>query len=124
MQLCYPHYLSIIEPDRNEKKESSASNTHIVKPNQNDANTSLTSNVQNNIVVRKPLSFGEKITLITKVLYYKQRRENQLLELDPDNFQSMLENAEPLLKGFLDELYKAFIPKDHLPITKKRIKRK
>ncbi|CAG8796452.1 17968_t:CDS:1, partial [Dentiscutata erythropus] len=67
-------------------------------------------NRQNNINTIKPLTFGEKIFLMTKVLYEKQRRESQALELDPDNFQAMLEDSEPLLIGFFSKLYNAIIP--------------
>jgi len=84
-------YLEIVEPDCNNVPSSN-------------------NNKQDNIIVRKPLSFGEKIILMTRVLYEKQRKENNTLELNPDRFQAMLEDAEPQLVGFFDELYNAFIP--------------
>ncbi|CAG8520385.1 8038_t:CDS:1 [Cetraspora pellucida] len=104
-QLCYPHYLEIIEP-----------NHHNVKK-------SPTNNLQDS-VVRKPLSFGDKITLMTKILYNKQRKENQILELDPTYFQTMLESAEPLLEGFFDELCNAFISERWSAYNKKEDKKK
>ncbi|PKY51768.1 hypothetical protein RhiirA4_469003 [Rhizophagus irregularis] len=41
---------------------------------------------------------------MTKLLYKKKRKENKELELDPKEFQAMLENAEPSLKGFFKKL--------------------
>ncbi|CAG8637076.1 35909_t:CDS:2 [Racocetra persica] len=68
-QLYYPHYLEIVKPDRHNK-------------------LLISINKQNNIVVKKLLSF----------------------ELNPDQFQKMLEDAEPQLVGFFNELYDVFIP--------------
>ncbi|CAG8695776.1 3566_t:CDS:1, partial [Cetraspora pellucida] len=83
MQLCYPHYLSIIEPDQYDKNKSSANSIYITESsNYKDNDTLLT----HNIIILKLLSFGDKITLITKVLYEKQRKENQTLELNLDIF--------------------------------------
>ncbi|CAG8759005.1 15722_t:CDS:1, partial [Racocetra persica] len=88
-------------------------------------NKSLISiNKQNNIVVKKLLSFGEKITLMTKVLYEKQRKENNILELNPDQFQKMLEDAKPQLVGFFNELYDAFISKRRSSYNRKEDKKK
>jgi hypothetical protein len=116
-QLCYPHYLSIIEPDRNKKLQ-----TNSIRNNPNIPN------IQNNVIVNnnniKPLSFANKITLMTKVLYEKQRKENTTLELDPNNFQTMLENAEPLLKGFFNELYNSFTPDRRSAYNKNENKKK
>ena len=39
------------------------------------------------------------------ILYAQQRKENQGLILDPDEFQVMLGNAEPSLSKFFDQLY-------------------
>ena len=39
------------------------------------------------------------------ILYAQQRKENQGLILDPDEFQVMLGNAEPSLSNFFDQLY-------------------
>ena len=72
----------------------------------------------------KPLSFGDKIALMTKILYDKQRKENQILELDPNRFQTLLENAEPLLKGFFNELYNSFIPERRSAYNKKEDKKR
>jgi len=83
-------------------------------------------NIQNNIVVNniKLLSFDDKIALMTKILYDKQRKKNQILELDPNNFQIMLENAELLLKEFFNELYNSFILERRSTYNKKEDKKK
>src|SRR6266542_3366962 len=62
--------------------------------------------------------------LMTKVLYEKQRKENKPLELDPTHFQTMLENAEPLLKGFFNELYNSFTPDRRSAYNKNENKKK
>ena len=46
------------------------------------------------------------------ILYAKQRKENQGLILDPDEFQVMLANAEPSLVNFFDQLYIETNPHD------------
>ena len=46
--------------------------------------------------------------MLTKVLY-KYRKSNNL-ELDPTLFQQMIEEADPRLKGFFDQMVKALIP--------------
>ncbi|CAG8583655.1 1471_t:CDS:2 [Cetraspora pellucida] len=104
-QLCYPYYHEIVEPDCYNK-------------------SSINNNGQDHMIVRKPLSFGEKITLMTKVLYKKQREENNTLELNSDYFQTMLEDAEPQLVEFFDELYNAFIPERQSVYNRKEDKKK
>ncbi|KAF0406174.1 hypothetical protein F8M41_008876 [Gigaspora margarita] len=109
MQLCYPYYLSVVEPDHYDKNKLSASSTHIVESSNHKNTNTLSTYKTPNIVISKLLSFGDKIALMTKVLYKRQRKEDQLLELDPDNFEKMLESTEPSLKGFFNELYNTFI---------------
>lgn len=106
-QLCYSHYLNIIEPDRNKLPTNTIRNS---------------SNIQNNEIINhiKPTSFGDKITLMTKILYEKQRKENKELELDP----AMLENAEPSLKGFFKELCNSMIPERRSTYNKKEDKKR
>ncbi|RIB02068.1 hypothetical protein C2G38_2228885 [Gigaspora rosea] len=101
-QLCYPHYLKIVEPDRH-----------------NEYN-----NKQDHIIVKNPLSFREKISLMTKVLYEKQRNEHNTLELTPDRFQTILEDAKPQLVEFFDELYNTFIPETRSAFNRKKDKKK
>jgi len=56
------------------------------------------------------------------VLYAKQRKENQGLILNPDEFQVMLGNAEPSLSSFFDQLYVGTNPhnKNHMTNTRNR----
>ncbi|CAG8825278.1 7179_t:CDS:1, partial [Racocetra persica] len=100
----------IVEPDRHNKNKSSTNSTYIAKSSNPKDNDTLLANNMPDIVVSKLLSFGDKIALMTKVLYEKQRKKNQILELDSDNFRNMLKNAEPLLKRFFNKLYNVFIP--------------
>ena len=50
------------------------------------------------------MSFGEKISLMSSVLYKKQRKDDEKPIYDPDEFKKMLEREEPKLQGFFDEL--------------------
>jgi hypothetical protein len=50
------------------------------------------------------LSFSNKIELLTKVLYNNQRRYNADIELDPIKFCQLIEESEPKLEGFFDEM--------------------
>ncbi|CAG8664490.1 11939_t:CDS:1, partial [Racocetra persica] len=66
MQLCYPHYLSVIEPDCYDKNMSSTNSTYITESSNRKNNNALLANNMPNIIVSKPLSFGDKIALMTK----------------------------------------------------------
>ncbi len=46
--------------------------------------------------------------MLTKVLY--KYRKNDNLELDPTLFQQIIEEADPRLKGFFNQMVKALIP--------------
>ncbi|MDW3631888.1 MAG: hypothetical protein QOK71_10650 [Nitrososphaeraceae archaeon] len=61
--------------------------------------------VQNNFK-KSSLSFADKIELLTNVLLKQQRESNEAMELDPTNFCKLIEEKEPKLKGFFDELAK------------------
>ena len=41
---------------------------------------------------------------MSNVLYKKQRKDGEKLIYDPDEFKKMLEEEEPKLRGFFDEL--------------------
>ena len=45
-------------------------------------------------------------------MYNKQRREVSNLELDPTQFQHMIEEANPKLKGFFPLMVNTIIPRD------------
>ncbi|CAJ0915239.1 1834_t:CDS:2, partial [Entrophospora sp. SA101] len=91
-QLCYPHYLKIIEPDRN------------------GINYNSLIEIKNNEDIQ--------------ILYIKQRKEDEILELNPINFQTMLEEAGPLSKGFFEEPCHAFIPERQSAYNKKEDRKK
>jgi len=48
--------------------------------------------------------------LLSKTLYKRQRQLQLEIELDPKKFQDMIEENEPQLKGFFDELIDIFLP--------------
>ncbi|RIB13476.1 hypothetical protein C2G38_2325714 [Gigaspora rosea] len=57
-------------------------------------------------------TFASSIDMLTKALYYQQRREGTNLELDPVNFEQMIETINPGLKGFFNFMTEAIIPKE------------
>src|SRR6185437_1730054 len=77
MQLCYPHYLSVVEPDRHNKNKSSVNSTRIIESSNLKDTDTLPTNSIPDIIIPRPLSFGNKIALMTKILYEKQRKEQQ-----------------------------------------------
>src|SRR5260364_188758 len=70
---------------------------------------------QNNQVQK--YSFSQQMELLSTVLL-KYQNDNDEYLLDPDQFQQMIEQNEPKLKGFFDEMINALIPKRRL--TKNR----
>ena len=71
----------------------------------------------------KDPKFQSNIKTLTSVLYHKQRRESAGLELDPTQFQLMIEDANPQLKGFFPSMVNAIIPKDRSAHNKKEAKK-
>ena len=53
--------------------------------------------------------FCNKFELLSDLLYVRQRNLNLDVELDPENFKNMIEQHEPELKGFFDELAHIFL---------------
>lgn len=53
--------------------------------------------------------FRNKFELLSDLLYVRQRNLNLDVELDPENFKNMIEQHEPELKGFFDELTHIFL---------------
>ncbi len=51
-----------------------------------------------------------QIQRLTKVIY-KQKQENETMELNPENFQKLLTEQDPLLEGFFEELTNALVAK-------------
>ena len=68
-------------------------------------------------------TFASNIKILTTVLYNKQRRESASLELDPTQFQCMIEEANPKLKGFFPSMVNAIIPKDRSAHNKQEAKK-
>ncbi|CAG8663745.1 812_t:CDS:2, partial [Ambispora gerdemannii] len=62
------------------------------------------------------IPFSKKIKLMAGVLYTRQRVYNERPILDPKEFKKMLEEAEPSLKGFFDQLVAGTNPqvKNHM----------
>jgi hypothetical protein len=59
---------------------------------------------------------NKKIKLMAGVLYTRQRSLKEKPILDPDKFKEMLEESEPTLKGFFDQLVSGTNPqtKSHM----------
>src|ERR1043166_1933977 len=83
-QLCHIHYMSIVEPDRNQKSKTPLS-IETDKENMTIENMAIDTESKN-------YSFAEQVTMLTKVLY--EQRDNAI-ELDPIRFQQMIERANP-----------------------------
>jgi hypothetical protein len=87
----------------------------------NDCSSSACITLQTN---KEPLlGFEEQIPLMTKILYNKQRRENDGLHLDPGDFQRTLEEADFRLQGFLSKMEKAIIPPERSAYNKKEARK-
>lgn len=62
-------------------------------------------------------TFAEQVTMLTKILYEK-RHESAGIELDHISFQQMIEEADPRLKGFFDQMVEALIPSNRSAYNK------
>ena len=67
--------------------------------------------------------FSEKIKLLSKILYARQRQLKLDIELDPENFKDMIEQHDPKLKGFFDELVDIFLPSNRSAYNLKNAKK-
>ena len=92
--------------------------------NQEQINNLLANNANINLSKHEEkvinLSFSTKIKLLAKVLYNQRHIQ---VELNPDNFCLMIENYEPELKGFFDEMVDAIIPISRLEKNKQAAKK-
>ena len=52
-----------------------------------------------------------QVQRMTKILFAQQRQQNEKVELEPQKFQNMLTEKDPLLQGFFEEMTNALIPK-------------
>jgi len=62
------------------------------------------------INIRNLNQLKENFKLLSKTLCKRQRQLQLEIELDPKKFQNMIEENEPQLKGFFDELVDIFLP--------------
>ena len=67
---------------------------------------------------------NKKIKLMAGVLYTKQRVNNEKPILEPDEFNRTLEEAEPALKGFFNQLYAGTNPRDKSNMTNEKNKKR
>lgn len=68
------------------------------------------------------ISLSKKIKLMAGVLYTRQHVYNERPILDPEKFKQMLENAEPSLRGFFDQLVARTNPQAKSNITNEKNK--
>jgi hypothetical protein len=66
-----------------------------------------------------------QIQRMTKILFTQQRKQDEEIKLDPQEFQNMLMEQDPLLEDFFEEMTNALIPEkrtdDNKESTKKSI---
>ncbi|RIB05163.1 hypothetical protein C2G38_2220445 [Gigaspora rosea] len=110
-QLCYTHYCKLVEPYGYKSKKN------IQRENVLDLMLIDLDLTSNNILEPIDLlsnnnTFASSIDMLTKALYFQQRQECTGLELDPVNFERMIETINPGLKGFFNYLTNAIIPKE------------
>ena len=60
---------------------------------------------------------------MTKILFAQQRQQNEKIELNPQNFQNMLTEQDPLLEGFFEEMTDALIPEKRSDNNKESAKK-
>lgn len=70
------------------------------------------------------MSFSEKIHCMSNVLYKRQRKSGENPIYDPDEFKKMLEEEEPKLQGFFDELIASTNPQIKSHLTNQQNKKK
>jgi hypothetical protein len=70
------------------------------------------------------IPLNKKIKLMTGILYIRQRVNNEKPILEPEAFNRMLEEAEPELKGFFDQLYKGTNPGSKSNMTNEKNKKR
>ncbi|CAB4462985.1 unnamed protein product [Rhizophagus irregularis] len=112
-QLCHLHYCKIVESNRNRNKKRRLKSQECSRKKVTNEEEAL---------YRDP-TFASNIKILTTVLFNKQRRESAGLELDPVQFQLMIEDANPELKGFFPSMVNAIIPKDRSEYNKQEAKK-
>ncbi|RIB07071.1 hypothetical protein C2G38_2147748 [Gigaspora rosea] len=70
------------------------------------------------------ISLSKKIKLMAWVLYTRQRSYSERPILDPEEFKKMLEESEPSLKGFFDQLVAGTNPQTKSYMTNEKNKKR
>jgi hypothetical protein len=87
------------------------------------SNMELELNIYRNNQINEPSKFNYKIKILSDSLFYLQRDFNLNLELNPDKFRTMIENYQPILVGFFDELIEMFVPANRSEFNKENAKK-
>jgi len=74
--------------------------------------------------ISEMIPLSRKIKLMAGILYIRQRINKESPILEPDEFKAMLENTEPLLKGFFDSLYAGTNPASKGHMTNEKNKKR
>ncbi|CAG8749897.1 5020_t:CDS:2, partial [Funneliformis mosseae] len=83
-QLCHPHYCSIIEADRSQRRRKLKQKKVIIQKKRKVLEPIEPSNNNNMSQYQcQSFIFASKIQTLTKVLYRQQYQEHANLELDP-----------------------------------------
>ncbi|RHZ67630.1 hypothetical protein Glove_300g81 [Diversispora epigaea] len=114
-QLCHPHYCAIVEFKHNQNK-------HKRKKKSKEQEFQLLKKTTNEALMNDP-TFALKIKTLTNVLYNKQYRKGANLELEPQEFEKMVENISPKLKGFFPTMVNTIIPKERSAHNKQEAKK-
>ncbi|RHZ47868.1 hypothetical protein Glove_566g73 [Diversispora epigaea] len=117
MQLCHPHYCKIVEfkhnHDKNKRKKKSesqkGSRKKVINENAESQSLEITNKASTN-----NSTFASKINILTKVLYDIHRRKE---------FEKMIEEMSPELKGFFPSMVNAIIPKERSAHNKQEAKK-
>uniref|UniRef100_U9UZM9 Uncharacterized protein n=1 Tax=Rhizophagus irregularis (strain DAOM 181602 / DAOM 197198 / MUCL 43194) TaxID=747089 RepID=U9UZM9_RHIID len=109
-QLCHSHYCSIVEPNRGQYKRKRIKNQECSRESSRKRVNHI-EETREGALINDP-TFASNVKTLTSVLYNKQRRESSNLELDPTQFQHMIEEANPELKGFFPLMVNTIIPRD------------
>ncbi|CAG8497808.1 17484_t:CDS:2, partial [Cetraspora pellucida] len=74
-------------------------------------------------ILTSTLSFENKIDLLLKIFFKKQRRLNNSIELDPKNFLELITKSNFLLEEFFDKIFNAISSKNRDYQTKENDKK-
>ncbi|RHZ84981.1 hypothetical protein Glove_74g353 [Diversispora epigaea] len=124
-QLCHLHYCAIVEFKHNQnkhKRKKKLKEQGSRKKNLNNVESQLLKKTTSEALMNDP-TFASKIKTLTNVLYNKQRREGANLELEPQEFEKMIENMSPELKGFFPTMVNAIILKERSAHNKQEAKK-